>query len=37
MTDTARRSHAQALAKLREARGDLLRARLAALVSRDCV
>jgi hypothetical protein len=31
MTDTTRRSHAQALAKLREARGDLLRARLAAL------
>jgi len=31
MTDTATRSHAQALAKLREARGDLLCARLAAL------
>jgi hypothetical protein len=31
MTDTTRRSHAQALAKLREARGDLLCARLAAL------
>jgi hypothetical protein len=31
MTDTATRSHAQAIAKLREARGDLLCARLAAL------
>jgi hypothetical protein len=31
MTGTTRRSHAQALAKLREARGDLLCARLAAL------
>jgi hypothetical protein len=31
MTDTTRRSHVQALAKLREARGDLLWARLAAL------
>jgi hypothetical protein len=31
MTDATRRSHTQALAKLREARGDLLCARLSAL------
>jgi hypothetical protein len=31
MTDTARRSHAQVLAKLRESRGELIHARLAAL------
>jgi hypothetical protein len=31
MTDTTRRNHAQGLAKLQDVRGDLLRARLAAL------